>query len=590
LTFSDEFNASGKSSPDPTKWKYDLGDGSKLGIPGWGNGEQQYYTPDQDNAFVQDGSLHIVAKVNDTATNTTDRVDAAGAVVPFTTGITSARLTTSGWDLPAYGYVEVRAKLPDAKGAWPAIWMLGQQGQWPAKGEIDIAEWSAKYFDSTTVQAALHYSKDFGDTQTKTQYTLDNSVTNFHKYQLWWNETEIRIGVDGDYNSAYFTYTKDKSWGADRWPFVDPQYLLLNVAVGGVLGGNGYAEALAAAPYEMVVDYVRVYQAQQSVPAPATAPAAPTALAADVASLYSDVYTSTAGFDLPNWGQSKMLADTTVASNKVLKGDAFTYQGFQFDAIDATSNGLGKLHLDLWSQDGTPVKVYVISAGQDSDYVEVTPKAGAWKAVDIELSAFNKIDQSKIIQVKLDTGIQPTTKVMYFDNIYFGKATGAFDVSPSNVKVTFESNDISGYSLGGSADFGGNVSSLVTIGAPAGAAGAVAKVVNGGEGWSGTTFMTLSGSELINPDSAHVGMRVFMPDDASRVVKLKLENSAGVNKEVDITTNASGWQTLDFDFKGADHSVDYTKASVFFDFLGTSHPGGVYYFDNVTYNASVLPV
>ena len=139
-------------------------------------------------------------------------------------------------------------------------------------------------------------------------------------------------------------------------------------------------------------------------------------------SLYSDAYTTTGGFDIPNWGQSKMVADTTIASNKVLKGEAFTYQGFQFDAVNATTKGLGKLHLDIWSKDATPVKVYVISAGQDSEFVTITPTAGAWKAVDIDLSAFTKIDKANIIQVKLDTAIQPTTKEMYFDNIYFGKA------------------------------------------------------------------------------------------------------------------------------------------------------------------------
>jgi hypothetical protein len=155
--------------------------------------------------------------------------------------------------------------------------------------------------------------------------------------------------------------------------------------------------------------------------APTTAPAVPTEDAADVVSLYSDEYTTTGGFDLPYWGQSSMLADTTVASNKVLKGEAFTYQGFQFGEVNATEKGLGKLHLDIWSQDATPVKVYVISAGQDSEYVAVTPTAGAWKSVEVDLDAFTKIDKTKIFQVKLDTGIQPTTKVMYFDNIYFAK-------------------------------------------------------------------------------------------------------------------------------------------------------------------------
>ena len=167
-----------------------------------------------------------------------------------------------------------------------------------------------------------------------------------------------------------------------------------------------------------------IYFAKADAPsAPTSAPTAPTAVAADVVSLYSEAYTTTSGFDLPKWANSQvLLSDTTIASNKVLKGDQFTFQGFQFDAVDATAKGLGKMHLDIWSKDTTPVKVYVISAGQDSEYVEVTPTAGAWKAVDIDLSAFTKIDKTKIIQVKMDTGIQPTTKTMYFDNIYFAKA------------------------------------------------------------------------------------------------------------------------------------------------------------------------
>jgi hypothetical protein len=138
--------------------------------------------------------------------------------------------------------------------------------------------------------------------------------------------------------------------------------------------------------------------------------------------LYSDSYTPVAGFDIPNWGQGQMLANTTVAGNQVLKGDLFTYQGFQFNPINATALGLTSMHIDVWSADATPVKVYVISAGKDAVFFEVVPTAGAWKGVDIPLSTFTNIDKTAIFQVKLDTALQPVTKVMYFDNIYFGKA------------------------------------------------------------------------------------------------------------------------------------------------------------------------
>ena len=163
---------------------------------------------------------------------------------------------------------------------------------------------------------------------------------------------------------------------------------------------------------------------------------------------------------------------------------------------------------------------------------------------------------------------------------------------PGNTKVTFENSDTSGYALGGSSDFGGNVSSLVTSGAPAGVTGNVAKVINGAESWSGTTFMTLSNSEFINAQSEHVSMRVYMPDSASHVVKLKLEDKSNGDKNIekDVTTTASGWQTLDFNFAGANHAIDFNKASVFFDFGGSTHPDGVYYFDNVAYNVKPLQV
>jgi hypothetical protein len=156
--------------------------------------------------------------------------------------------------------------------------------------------------------------------------------------------------------------------------------------------------------------------------APTCAPTAPTALAADVQSLYSDAYTSVAGFILPNWGQGQMLANTMIAGNNVLAGTAFTYQGFEFSPINATALGLTSMHIDVWSADATPVKVYVISAGKDTVSVDVVPTAGAWKGVDIPLSTFTNIDKTAIFQVKLDTALQPVTKVMYFDNIYFGKA------------------------------------------------------------------------------------------------------------------------------------------------------------------------
>jgi Ca2+-binding RTX toxin-like protein/uncharacterized protein (DUF302 family) len=320
--------------------------------------------------------------------------------------------------------------------------------------------------------------------------------------------------------------------------------------------------------------------------APTTAPTAPTALAADVVSLYSDAYTTTAGFDLPYWGQSKMVADTTIASNKVLKGDAFTYQGFQFDPINATTKGLLKLHLDIWSADATPVKVYVISAGQDSEYVEVTPTAGAWKAVDIDLSAFTKIDKSKIIQVKLDTGISPTTKVMYFDNIYFGKAAPPKPVEFSG--LDFEGAP-AGYVVTG---FEGAAVELAL--GPDGGSNHVLQYTKAANAkfYSGAVLGTKAGylGDVIPLDLAAgktaMSAKVWVPK-AGTVVRLQVADSAAGDDahyvEAAATATAVGWNSLVFDFAKpvartvAAHGyasevtalvagVSYDKLSIFVDY------------------------
>ena len=252
LVAYDNFDSdSTQTAPDSSIWKLETGRGED--DSGWGNGESQYYEDGLDDAYLQDGHLHIIAK-------------STGGT------ITSARLKSDlGDTLDPYGYVEVRAKLPAETGAWPAIWLLGQ-GEWPKTGEIDIVEWSAKYFKDADgnfldkrVEAALHFygdgnvsgKKTYGDTGYKEGTTLADSVENFHTYQLWWTPEFIRIGVDGNINTAYLEYTKPANATPDNWPFTNPMDIILNLAIGGTLGGDLPEGDFQ---YEMVVDYVRVYQ------------------------------------------------------------------------------------------------------------------------------------------------------------------------------------------------------------------------------------------------------------------------------------------------------------------------------------------
>jgi beta-glucanase (GH16 family) len=122
LVWSDEFDYSGL--PDSKKWSYDT-EGNAYG---WGNNEAQKYTKAKlKNSQVKDGFLTITAI----------KEDSEGKKY------TSARLITKSKGDWLYGKIEVRAKLPEGRGMWPAIWMLPTKtpyGGWPACGEIDIME------------------------------------------------------------------------------------------------------------------------------------------------------------------------------------------------------------------------------------------------------------------------------------------------------------------------------------------------------------------------------------------------------------------------------------------------------------------
>jgi len=237
LVWSDEFSENGL--PDSKKWSYD----TEGNASGWGNNEAQYYTNARlKNAEVKDGFLYINAI----------REDFEGKKY------TSARLITKSKGDWLYGKVEVRAKLPDGRGMWPAIWMLPTDwtyGGWPASGEIDIMENVG--YDPYVIVASAHtqsYNHVIG-TQKNAKLTISDCYTEFHNYILEWDATEYRVYVD---ENLYFTF-KNEGKGFTVWPFDKRFHLLLNIAVGGNWGGvQGIDDTIF--PRSMVVDYVRVYQ------------------------------------------------------------------------------------------------------------------------------------------------------------------------------------------------------------------------------------------------------------------------------------------------------------------------------------------
>lgn len=241
LVWADEFDVDG--APDPSKWTYDLGDGSAQGIPGWGNNELQVYTDNAENVQVQNGMLVITARQSGN-------------------GYTSARIKTEGLFDQRYGRFEARIKLPLGKGLWPAFWMLGNDcatNPWPGCGEIDVMEYLGD--EPTKIFGTVHGPGYSGGESVSKEYELegDRFDTGFHVFGVEWSPNQINYYVD---DVLYQTITPEKideeTNGQGTWVFNNsPFYMILNIAVGGNLPGN--PDANTTFPQRMLVDYVRVY-------------------------------------------------------------------------------------------------------------------------------------------------------------------------------------------------------------------------------------------------------------------------------------------------------------------------------------------
>ncbi len=237
LVWVDEFSVDGL--PDATRWNYD----TERNRAGWYNNELQYYSgPRLDNARVSAGTLQITAR----------RESLSSAPDWGGQRYTSTRLITRGKASWTYGFFEIRAKLPCGRGTWPAIWTLGTGGVWPDDGEIDIMEQVGS--NPSRVFGTVHTQGGSGGAGRGAATQINDACTAFHDYQLHWTPDELAIGVDG---VVYFRYPNPRS-GRRLWPFDLPQYLILNIAIGGVLGGTVDDGIF---PVTMEIDHVRVWQA-----------------------------------------------------------------------------------------------------------------------------------------------------------------------------------------------------------------------------------------------------------------------------------------------------------------------------------------
>ncbi len=241
LVWSDEFDG---TELDINTWNIEKGGG------GWGNNELQYYTDRPENLRVENGNLVIEAR-KETYQNRE---------------YTSARMQSRGKKEFLYGKVEARIKFPGGGGTWPAFWMMGNKGGWPACGEIDIQEHVGNI--TRRASSAVHTTDkngSKGNNWSKT-HTFDYDLAaDFHIYGCEWAQEEkngkdvIRFYVDDVVYGEIWGSSLD---GNSAWPFTKPHYIIFNCAIGGNMGGR-VDDNIFNQERKMLVDWVRVYQREE---------------------------------------------------------------------------------------------------------------------------------------------------------------------------------------------------------------------------------------------------------------------------------------------------------------------------------------
>lgn len=233
LVWSDEFDG---PSIDADNWTFEIGDGCP-NVCGWGNNELQNYTDEEENARIEDGKLIITA------------IEGLGANT-----YTSARMITKDKQEFQYGRIDVRAKLPEGQGIWPAIWMLGyniDEVNWPACGEIDIMELVGH--QPKTSHGTAHYDAGGHQMQGGYYFISDKFSEEFHVFTIFWEQDIIRWYVD------YHKFFELKATNVGyTYPFNNPYFFIMNIAVGGNWPGS--PDETTVFPQEMHIDYVRVFQ------------------------------------------------------------------------------------------------------------------------------------------------------------------------------------------------------------------------------------------------------------------------------------------------------------------------------------------
>lgn len=421
------------------------------------NNEVQCYTDDESSAQrnyeVSDGTLKIIARkqnINCPGLNGQSRT------------WTSGRLNSKDKGEFLYGRIEARIRFLELKGGtWPAFWMLENRiaedpiagdddiVNWPnpGAGEIDIWEW---YANSGSQYITNFFNVGGCGSEIRPNYAGGaNDVTEFHNYAIEWTPDNIKFFLDENIVAEH-----DLSNCAQ---YEEPMFVLLNVAMGGNIGG-AINPSLETATME--VDYVahcvasttnNLTQCNEQTPtildddndgvsnsadqcpntavgetvdingcsiltAPPTNAPAPSLAPENVISLFSDAYTNISGIDYnPNWGQATDVSEIQIDGNAVLVYQGLNYQGTDFDQNHQDVSAMEFLHIDYWTHDATTLKLYLISPGPVETAFTFNVEKQSWQSHSISLNQFSGVDLTDTFQLKIEGN-----GTVYIDNIYFG--------------------------------------------------------------------------------------------------------------------------------------------------------------------------
>jgi beta-glucanase (GH16 family) len=239
--WSEEFNGAAGKPADPLVWSPQNGDGSAFGNRGWGNNERQWY---DDKISTTDGNGAYVIKA------TTDGAAKNNCYYKAPCEWLSTKLVTKDKVGFKYGRIESRIKGPVGEGTWGAFWLLGaniDDRGWPGCGEIDVTELLGR-LPNTNLGYTHGPLSGGGGRGDQIQMTKSHSEE-FHTYAVDWLPDQIRYYLDG---VPFVTVDKTDN----DWVFDHEFYIIINLAMGGNLGGNIDPKLNNST---MAFDYIRVY-------------------------------------------------------------------------------------------------------------------------------------------------------------------------------------------------------------------------------------------------------------------------------------------------------------------------------------------